>query len=68
MRGQGGRSQVGSLQKLLTVPEVAGLLGVKPSTVYAWVGLGKLPCVRIGALIRFQSDDLLRWIGQRKED
>ena len=55
------------MEKLLTPPEVAELLSLKLSTVYSLVASGRLPCVRIGGRIRFDPDDLLRWVAARKE-
>src|SRR5215212_546488 len=34
--------------ELLTVADVAGMIGVKESTVYRWCSEGKLPCLKIG--------------------
>lgn len=54
-------------EPLLTVPEVAEFLRVRPSTVYAWVAEGRLPCLRLGGRIRFQKESLLRWVTAREE-
>jgi len=42
-------------ERLMTVPEVANYLQVHKGTVYSWVWADKLPCVRIGDLIRFRK-------------
>ncbi len=34
--------------KLLAAADVAGMIGVKESTVYRWCSEGKLPCLKIG--------------------
>src|SRR5215208_5452060 len=34
--------------QLLAVADVAGMIGVKESTVYRWCSEGKLPCLKIG--------------------
>ncbi|GFO81566.1 MAG: hypothetical protein A49_11930 [Methyloceanibacter sp.] len=52
---------------ILTVPEVADWLRVRPSTIYTWAASGKLPCLRIGGRIRFLLADVLRWLEARKE-
>jgi excisionase family DNA binding protein len=49
--------------KLLTVPQLAQILQVKPSTIYAWTRQGKIPHIRAGRLIRFrpdQAEEILR--------
>ena len=50
------------MQKLLTVPEVADELQVKPSTIYTWVRQGQIPHVRIGRLIRFSFEQIEKFL------
>lgn len=57
-----------SPEPLLTVPEVADLLRLKPKTVYEWVGKGRLPCFRLGGRIRFSRSEVLRWLAAQKEN
>ena len=61
-----GRLQAGGLPKLLTVAQVADLLGVSPKTVYAWVGQGRLSCVRLPGRLRFDPGELASWLEARK--
>jgi len=51
------------MNRLLTVPEVAKILRIKVSTLYTWVRLGKVPCTRIGRLIRFTGEQLNEILG-----
>src|SRR5919106_3717114 len=44
---QDGKSTARETQ-LLTVADVAAMIGVKESTVYRWCSEGKLPCLKIG--------------------
>src|SRR5919107_1499048 len=44
---QDGKSTARETQ-LLTAADVAGMIGVKESTVYRWCSEGKLPCLKIG--------------------
>src|SRR5919112_887905 len=44
---QHGKSTARETQ-LLAVADVAGMIGVKESTVYRWCSEGKLPCLKIG--------------------
>ena len=48
--------------KLLNVKEVAELIGVKPSTIYQWTHLGFIPHVKVGKLVRFKPDAVMKWI------
>jgi excisionase family DNA binding protein len=48
--------------KMLTAPEVAQLLRVKPARVYELARLGMIPCLRIGRQVRFAEESLREWI------
>ena len=52
---------------LLTLRQVAGFLGVSEKTVRRLVAAGKLRCVRLGRVLRFQPADLFRFVEARKE-
>jgi excisionase family DNA binding protein len=56
-----------ALLHLLTLPEVAELLRVSDKTVRRWMLSKRLPHVRLGRVVRFRQDELLRWIEARKE-
>jgi excisionase family DNA binding protein len=43
--------------ELLTVPEVASLLRLKPSTIRAWTCQRKIPFVKLGRLVRIKRSD-----------
>lgn len=48
---------------LLTVTEVAELIGVKPKTVRRWIAQGELPVVRLNArMLRVRALDVERLI------
>lgn len=48
-------------QALRDVTWVAEFLGVSKSWVYQATGSGRLPCVRIGALVRFDPSVIRAW-------
>jgi len=50
------------MDDLLTIPEVAARLRVRPKTVWAWVKTGRLPGVRVGRLWRVRTSDLEAWL------
>jgi excisionase family DNA binding protein len=59
---QDGKSTAPETQ-LLAVADVAGMIGVKESTVYRWCSEGKLPCLKIGCHWRIRRrvlEDFLR--------
>jgi excisionase family DNA binding protein len=42
--------------KFLNVKELAQKLGVPVSTIYYWIGLNKIPCIRMYKHVRFDFD------------
>ena len=49
--------------KLLSVDQLASMLGVPKKTIYGWIYRGLIESVRIGPrLIRFDSEYIARWI------
>lgn len=55
------------LEPLLSVREVADVLGVPKSCVYCLVKAHGLPVRKIGKYFRFYERELLKWIEGRKE-
>ncbi|MFL5441566.1 MAG: helix-turn-helix domain-containing protein [Myxococcales bacterium] len=53
------------IEQLLTVRQVARLLGVCRGTVYKWAADGVLPHVRIVNVIRIGGDDLTRLLSRQ---
>jgi excisionase family DNA binding protein len=50
-------------EKLLRVDDVAGILSVRPITVYSWAETGKLKSLKIGRrLLRFREADVRDFI------
>jgi excisionase family DNA binding protein len=45
-------------KELLAATDVAGMLGVKETTVYRWCKDGKLPCLKVGKHWRIRQDAL----------
>ena len=55
-------------RQLLTVNGLAELLQVDAKTVRAWRERGQLPpAVKIGGVIRWNADDIDRWIEEQRE-
>jgi excisionase family DNA binding protein len=51
-------------QPLWKVSDVARELNMSPSWVYKEVEAGRLPCVRIGAALRFRPEAIRRFVEQ----
>ena len=47
---------------LLTVKEQANQLHIKPSTLYAWAGQGRIPCLKLHGLVRFEREEIEHWV------
>ena len=48
--------------QLLTIPEVARVLRVRPARVYELARQGLIPTVRLGRQVRVQEEALHQWI------
>ena len=48
------------------VSEIANFLGVKESTIYAWVHTRQIPYYKIGRLVKFKSDEIDSWMKERR--
>ena len=53
--------------KLVTVKEVSEMMNVRPSTLYQWAELGQIPCVKINGALRFDLEDIVKWIESCKK-
>lgn len=54
------------MQNLLTPKQLSELLQVKLSTVYKWAHYEYIPCIKIGALIRFKEQKVEEWLKKRE--
>lgn len=52
---------------LLSIPEAAAYLSIKPQTLNNWRATGRynLPAVKVGRLVRFKKSDLDAFIARR---
>jgi len=69
-RGKGikrRKPQPAPLARALTVTELAELVGVPEKTVYRWRHRGEGPePIRVGRFLRFDPNDVSRWLEERK--
>ncbi|MDH4205622.1 MAG: helix-turn-helix domain-containing protein [Desulfobacteraceae bacterium] len=57
-------------QKLIGVNELAEILGVPPSWVYARTrlkGSDSIPCLRVGKYLKFEFDKVMDWLKSQNE-
>lgn len=59
-----------NLPKLLTPEQAAEILGVRVQTMAVWRSYGRypLPFVRAGRLIRYRTEDLIKFIEDRTQN
>lgn len=55
-----------SIAKLLSVPEVAEILGVSRQSIYTYIYHEGLPSLVIGGVRRIRPESLNKWISQRE--
>lgn len=48
------------MAKLLNVQEASKILNASPNTIRKWVQQRRIPFVKIGTLVRFKEEDLIR--------
>ena len=48
------------------VSEIAEFLGVKESTIYAWVHTRQIPHYKIGRLVKFKIREIEDWMAERR--
>jgi len=53
-------------EALWTVHDVAGFLKASASWVYKASERGDLPCIRLGAMVRFEPAAIRAWLAQRR--
>jgi excisionase family DNA binding protein len=44
------------------VKEIATQLQVNDKTIYAWASQGKIPCVKVNGVIRFDEREIEQWL------
>lgn len=53
-------------ENMLKLKELAVKLNVHPNTVYRLVEAG-MPCARLGSLMRFDYDKVIKWMEEDKK-
>lgn len=52
---------------LVTIKDVANILGVKQSTLYSWVTNGSVPSYKLNGLIRFDLEEIEEWVKRSRQ-
>lgn len=61
------RMQITTQAGLVTVREAARYLSVSVSTLYGWVWQRRIPFVKVGRALRFDLDDLKKFVEGNKQ-
>jgi len=56
------------MKRLLTFEETKELLGIKSSTLYAWVNMRKIKHIKLDRLLKFRQDDIEEFIERSMRD
>lgn len=54
------------MKKLINIKELSVYLDVKPSTIYGWTSTRQIPFYKISKLIRFNIDEIDKWLENKK--
>ncbi|MBE0433085.1 helix-turn-helix domain-containing protein [candidate division WOR-3 bacterium] len=52
--------------KLLNVAQLSEFLNIKKKTIYDWCHKQQIPFIKVGGLLRFDHDDIMRWLQSKK--
>lgn len=54
------------MKKLIGIKELSANLGISENTLRQWTHMRKIPHYKIGGLVRFDADQIDRWIEKKK--
>jgi predicted DNA-binding transcriptional regulator AlpA len=55
-------------KKLVDVKYLSEFLSIKASTIYQWAELGQIPCIKLNGCLRFDMDEINKWLDSCKKD
>jgi excisionase family DNA binding protein len=53
------------IERLFNIEKLSELLDVKKKTIYDWVYKKQIPYYKAGRLLRFDYDDIQRWLTKK---
>ena len=56
------------MEKLLSVNQLADILGLKKITIYEWVRINKIPFIKLGKRVLFQPSDVEEFIKTNRKE
>lgn len=55
-----------SEKRFIDVEELASYLDISKNTVYSWVNQRRIPCFKIGRLVKFDLNEIETWIKTKR--
>ncbi len=52
--------------KLVDISQLSEIINIKKKTIYDWTHKGLIPYVKVGRLLRFDLNDIERWLKSNK--
>lgn len=52
--------------KLLDISQLSEIINIKKKTIYDWTHKDLIPYVKVGRLLRFDLNDIERWLKSNK--
>ena len=52
--------------KLLDISQLSEIINIKKKTIYDWTHKGLIPYIKVGRLLRFDLNDIERWLKSNK--
>ena len=52
--------------RLIDVQTLSGRLNVKPKTIYDWIHKDYIPYIKLGRLVRFNTDEIRKWLESKR--
>ena len=52
-------------ERLMSIEEICEYLGFSIYTIYAWVKKEKIPCHKVGRLLKFRKNEIDEWVSKQ---
>lgn len=56
-----------AMKKFISIDELADKLGISKGTIYQWTAMKVVPFYKIGRLVRFNEEEIEKWLSERKQ-
>jgi len=54
------------MEKLLTPERICEMLGIRPSTLYAWTSRNQIPHLKVNGILRFKESEISQWLKSKE--